>query len=66
VARSCWKARDGRATILANEGVARWCSKAQGGRTIFLAVYTVFLDGEFVGGFGGGLCLVVLWGFFEE
>jgi len=66
VAQSCLMAGGGHATILAEEGVAQTCFKARGGRAVFLAMCTVFMDVEFVGGFGGGLCLAVLWGFFEE
>jgi len=66
VARPCWEAQGGRATILAKEEVAWMCFKARDGRAIFLVGCTIFVDGKFVEGFGGGFSLAVLWGFFEE
>ena len=66
VARLCLMAWGGRAIILAEEEVARTCFKARDGRAIFLVGCTIFVDGKFVEGFGGGFSLAVLWGFFEE
>jgi len=66
VARLLLEARDGRAVILEQSGVARSCSTARCDRANVLASCTVHVEGKFVEGFGGGLCLAILWGFFEE
>ena len=66
VAQSCLEEQDGRAAILEQSGAARLCSTTRCDRANVLASCTVFVEGNFVEGFDGGLCLAVLWGFFEE
>jgi len=61
VARSCLEARGGRATILVQGRVARTCLSARCDHAKWLVGCVVFVDEKFVEGFGGGLCLAVLW-----
>ena len=55
-ARPCWEARGGRAIFLVQSVVARSGLTTRCDRAKVMAGCTVFVDGKFAEGFGGGLC----------